>query len=486
MNNDFDFIDQFARDALDKAEVKFNPKDWERMEKDLDKKKHWHPNLWLLKTVEGFTLALMILTVFNFTTQNSMGLNPALKIGADEIDQNANKVSKTITLEDVDATDTNRVATAGISPKNGTLSAIFTERLPANPMKNPLATHLPSIKQPKNPNRYTSGSNSMDPALKTKVIDNKTTRSLNSVSDNFLSKDLSEETTNQNTTEPLSQFSDSMSTSSSDISSNQLVSALHQKIREADRGQQKFSTQMLDALDFEPPTGDDDLLFELKKQELDFSFNPQLRIGFSAGCDYNTASTYGRGGIGGHVGMILDADITAFLFVTGGLNLAQKYFTTDETYTVDNSANEGLVHQVTESRRVDMALVTIPIMAHCTVFNNRRWKIAVGSGLGMNWIGVKHFSGSQYTTNQQHFGSIMMTTALNPLDYEQGLFQGGIIQNNFYLTTLASMSIERQLGSRLRLFVVPTYQHSISRFGASKGNLGTLSISVGLKTSINK
>ncbi|MCH2043213.1 MAG: outer membrane beta-barrel protein [Saprospiraceae bacterium] len=538
-DKDFDFIDEFARDALGDFEVDFNPDDWDRMEEALDKKKHLRPRLWLLKSVELGILVLAIFTIFNFTQGNSPNANNASNLKVNDVasnkminvgasDLNTSTTEGQASLTNATSTDDD-ASTLQLGKQSSGLENTVSNMLQDAPKESILREQQPTS------NRFNQFLNTNDhsrtiPSFKkSNSIDNTITSSSLLGSSNFASE-LNASANHRNSTLADASTNNSMNLSSSDVNhsitadqnNNTSVTESDQQdknintehsnhtensndvsmhnnatglVPNTDLGTDKpemsetiadralLSTEELAALPFEDNVGDDPI-FELKKQELELPFKPELRIGFMAGCEYNTASSYGRGGIGGHTGMVLDIDATEFFFISSGLSIAQKRFVNNETYTVDNTANEGLTHTVTEDRQVNMTVVNVPILAQYSVFKDNKWRISVGSGLSMNWIGVKHFSGTRFTSNQQTSGGLTMTSVLNPLDYEQGLFQGDIIQNNFYVGALAGVTIERKLGSRLSLFVVPTYQHSISRFGSTKGSLGTLSFSVGLKTSI--
>lgn len=539
-DKDFDFIDEFARDALGDFEVDFNPDDWDRMEEALDKKKHLRPRLWLLKSVELGILVLAIFTIFNFTQDSSSNAANASDLNANDAasdktiqveasDVNMNMTEGHASLMNAASTNTQKnTSTLQLGTQSSGLENTVSNMLQDAPKESILrdqkptsnrfnqflntnnnSTTIPSFKKSNSiDNTITSssllGSSNFAPKLNASannvnstLADASTNNSMNSSSSDANNSNTAEQNNNTSATE-LNQQDNNTNTEHSNNTENSSGLSMNNNATDLvpnDLGTDKpemsetiadralLSTEKLAALPFEDNVGDDPI-FELKKQKLDLPFNPELRIGFMAGCEYNTASSYGRGGIGGHVGMVLDIDATEFFFITSGMSVAQKRFMNNETYTVDNTADEGLIHMVTEDRKVDMTLVNIPIMAQYSVFKDSKWRISVGGGLSMNWIGVKHFTGTRFTSNQQTSGGLTMTSALNPLDYERGLFQGDIIQNNFYVGALAGMTIERKLGSRLSLFVVPTYQHSISRFGSTKGSLGTLSFSVGLKTSI--
>jgi hypothetical protein len=100
----------------------------------------------------------------------------------------------------------------------------------------------------------------------------------------------------------------------------------------------------------------------------------------------------------------------------------------------------------------------------------------ITAGISANLISGRLYTGSQSTSYQ----GLSVSTDINSADYERGLFEGGQFTQNVFLGVGAGLGIERHLGNKISLYILPSYRQGITTIGTDF--MITFNMNIGLKT----
>jgi len=500
-------IDKIAKDALKDHEVPFDVRDWKRLEKQLDKKDHLYPAIWWMKSAEVGMVALLIFTIFNLSTNNNKNetlqpnqnydntttLTPS---SSDSNQNNANTQSDdTYKINEKEAqpktTDENQVQAMLITNENSEVDNTSADN-------NNYSTTTKNNNSTKNNVNKTS-------TVATSVTDNTDKSNNNKNYTSIVS------TTEENGNEVPNQTGNSFTgedgtannsiVSTTDNNNNSLTlnsSNLDNRtgnfattIKEKNNVPQnnknltltrsKFSILEITTLDAKNlgalKQKTTDPLFELKKLKLDLPYHCKTFVGGVVAIGANFANSMGGTSIGYGAGFVMASELSARIALKSGLLFAFRKHELKENYTLQ-SVDGSNSYEVEKTKVSNLVIVEMPLDFQYTFFKNEKWKIYATTGISANLIGSRTYTGSQKTTNQ----GLSVSTDINSDDYERGLFEGGQFTNNVFLSLGGGVGLERQLGDKISLYLLPTYRHAITPIATDF--MSSFSINIGVKSSL--
>ena len=111
---------------------------------------------------------------------------------------------------------------------------------------------------------------------------------------------------------------------------------------------------------------------------------------------------------------------------------------------------------------------------------SEKWKIYGTAGLVANLISSRSYTGTQNSA----VNGISLKEDLNSNNFERGIFEGGQMDQNIFLSVGGGLGLERQLGDKISLYILPTYRHGITPSGTGKDNISSFSVNIGIKTAL--
>ncbi len=473
-------IDEMAKDALQNYAVPYNEADWNSLEKELDKRKYLFPYITRVKTVEIGVLALLVFAFFNMTYQqrnnnletilNSKNENKStLKNNSSSSVKPIYQLetpSKEVQNEKIatpQATNTN-IAIKGTSL--GTLSLPVLAELVATQKQNRRAEKVETTKGER------QGNNSKEAgqfsSLGVENGGNPPTNSINAMAGEQAFSNLGG--LEQEQTDLLSSEEQNL-TSTKELNQNEILASKNNLTSMiVNPISVKENVLTASTIVLEP-------ILELKNVQ---KYNCRIHFGVNLSTDANLATSMGGTSIGYSGGFFADIELSAKFFVKTGLNMAhKKYFATTD-YQLDRTTIDGHIYAVNESKTTNLGLVQLPLDIQYIFFKDEKWKVYLSTGLTANIVASRIYEGSQNTS----LNGLSISTSINSQDLERGAVEGGIFTDNIYLSLGGGLGVERKLGDKVSLYLLPNYKHGVTPLGSQKDILGTFSLNVGLKTTL--
>jgi hypothetical protein len=462
MNKDHNDLDKLAKQRLADLEYDFNPADWERLEKKLDRKAHLMPKLFWLKATEVSLMVLMVLSIYPFllpkntnTEQNSKSNTP-IHANTTTGNTNANTPSSQLASTSQPAAALNQ---AQNKPNAGLEQANQQNSSPRNNNKNnstskqnKAGTNL----QLSNGEANNNSAGGQTPNLSSPNAQGQAKAGLNQAQSLALNNTPSQ--TEHTTTAGAAQT----------LEPNQL-SALWLPLVEPS---------------FSLPSTSNPEPFQLQKTKITRPFRPRLYFTGLVGAEALSKTHHGDAKMGYFLGAWLDANVRAKWSIAGGLQIHRRQYNMLQTQTLSDS--EGRQYAVRQESDTYVHLVQIPLSIRYNVLENKKWKVGVGLGLLSGFILHRNTEGQQSTTNQQSQGQVEISTSINDQAQDHGLFQGGQLGSNAFLAAGFQISGERQLTDRYALFIQPSFHYGLSTLSPWKDRVNNFALTVGLKTNITK
>lgn len=530
MENTLDqlYVDQPVKDTIQDFEAAFNPDDWAKMEEQLDRKKHLYPHIWLYKSIEAVVMGLILFTLFNFITKPSNSTyhktnstsktNSGIVLNSTNNNVGQDNISQEFQSNDIAKNSNNQyptgntLADANVAEDN-TNSTNFNNKTTNNSLnENINDKNLANANDKSTKNSFrTNNNSSADKQYTNTTRTNKSTASINSntnknskatspknstkdnvsTNNNTKANSNTKDKQNQNavakvnqnvtTTNNAKSRTTNNSTSSTTNSANTTtVENQEEKDLVAETTKKDHSLTTLKTVDVSKTKLVEDPIFELKKLEIPTPYIRQIKIGglFSPNLEMNTSD--GKGGIGYTFGLTLEADLFKKVSVKTGLIYSQKSYTLSDEKIVDNTSTDGARHLVLVDKKTNLFILEIPLYAQYVFFQNEKWRVYATTGVSGHLVVGKEYTGTEKT----EYEGVKMSMDINSQDYDEGLFKGGKLLDNAYMTVGGGVGIERQLGDQISLYLLPSYQHTITPIGINKDRINTFSLSVGIKTTI--
>ncbi len=498
-------IDQIAKKALKNYEVSFDKRDWKRLERQLDKKEHLYPYIWWIKGAEVGIMALFIFTIFNlFSTKNHLfhsnqnydsttTLSPSStsnQNNATEQSSDTYKINKKEAQNNKDANqvqamlgeDDNDNNTAAAKKGNApSIIAMSNSSFAKNNSSNNNNSKNNSNNNNSNNNSTfaTSANNNNTSNNNTSSVstnENKDAEVPNQTGNGFSGED---GTVNHSTVATADNNHNSALLNPSDDETDKAASTNKNDL-EGSETRTTFSTVEIATIDAakEAKLETTEPVFELKRLKLKLPYHCKTYIGGTYIIGANFANSMGGTSIGHGAGLTMDSELSAKFALKSALLLSYKNFNLNENITLDKTAVDGNIYEVENSKTTHLVLIEMPLDLQYTFFKSDKWKIYATTGFAVNLIGSRSFTGTQKTSYQ----GLSISTDINSEDYERGLFEGGQFQNNAFLTVGGGIGLERQLGDKISLYILPMYRHAVTPIGTDF--MSSFNINIGVKTAL--
>ncbi|WMX16380.1 outer membrane beta-barrel protein [Aureispira sp. CCB-E] len=478
-------IDQVAKDALEDYEVPFDKNDWIRLEKQLDKERDLLPHIWWLKSTEVGVMALLLFTLFNLNSNQTPHTHS---------NQNYDQTTTLTPSADLDNATTNKDQNSTFQMPEKDASTL------SNDINAPQAFHesaTTTVGKASSDNFSDNSSNnnpSFDtPSLAaTKTKESNLSRATNVVTDD--NQTSSVVTTASNSNEVPNQTNNNGSTGE-DGTANTLNATTNHDVTnkltgienttkrnetEKETNRSRFSILQIPTLDVKGGIKTTDPIFELKKAKLELPFKGKSYIGAVARIGSNFATSMGGTSVGYGAGLTFTNELSRKFALKTGAMVAYNKYDVNEVLLIDNKLIDGRVYEIDQSKTSHLVILEVPVDVQYTFFQSEKWKIYATAGIVANVISSRTYTGSQ-TSNAN---GISLKEDLNSNNFDRGAFEGGLINQNAFLSVGGGLGLERQLGDKISLYILPSYRHAVTPSGANKDYISSFSVNIGIKTAL--
>lgn len=546
-HNDFDSIDNFAKNAFDNFEVEYDPmdwmdmqnklraessidqsikkvlkdykvpfneRDWTELEKQLENKEHLRPHIWWIKSTEVGVLALLIFSMFNLSsnklfisesTENydhTTTLNSSSNLSSNTSNNSQTTGDANGTKENtfrIEQVETNSSTTNNsIVDKNGPQAMLNTKDITTNNSNTSTSTtsSLTNVASKQHPTSDNQTNNKQIASKLTGSSSKRTTSSSkkastnssnNNVNDNSIvatnggnSNDVPNQTNILGSTGKDGAANTSTVTTSKEVHSTALENNIssHSLLNSEEPTHDKYSTAEISVLDTKNGIKTTDPGFELKRLKLELPYNCRTYLGGAAVIGANFANSLGGTAIGYGLGFTIDSELSSRFALKSGIFFSYKGFELSDQFVLDKTAIDGNIYQIDQYKKSELVLIEIPLDVQFTFFKNEKWKIFATAGFSTNIIASKTDIGSLSTS----YNGLSVSTDINANDFERGLFEGGQFTQNVFLTVGGGLGLERQLGDKISLYIMPVYRHAITPIGPDF--MSSFNVTFGLRTSL--
>ena len=234
----------------------------------------------------------------------------------------------------------------------------------------------------------------------------------------------------------------------------------------------------------------------LKKQEMRFSifsntdvnyvFTPSNKLSVFDTLVATAADTTAASGYGG--GILVSWKKGKWEFQTGGVYSFKRYIPNTPIFlfkTVNYYIREDF-------HGIQLDILQLPLNLQYHFVDSGKWRFYGSGGVSGHFI-----TSSIYEIKYRRipaFSASAITFPSSPEDnksirqekeFPEGLFDGGNLQDNFYLTANLGFGMERYLSSKWSVFLQPNYQHFIMSEGIGVNNDKFYTFSIYLGTKFN-
>jgi len=465
LNKSDEKFDANARQKLENYEMPYNKQDWAKMETLLDKDRHRAGYFWFYKTLEFSFVSLFLLGSFLFFGEksqpqpdNNLAFNNSNGKNTNSNPANDNSNGKNTNSNP--ANDNSNGKTNNSNAANSNSNGKTNNSNAANSNfngKNTNSNAANSNFNGKNTNSNAANNNS-----------NGKTNNSNAANNNSNGKNTNSNPANGNSNALEGNFDPTNITTAATLTNNELLLLKN--------------AVLTDKIQVKNGDGDEQTTAaDLKKVKLALPFVRQMRLAAVAGMETHSENSFGRGTASFLGGASLETDINRHFALSFGLHYARRNHELE--LNSQKTSTEGLVYNLKELRNTHLSMLQIPIALQTNVFRNEKWRVYLTSGLNASLIFDKTYSGTLQVNVPQSAGNARMQTNISPREYEGGLFQTGNFIQNAFLTAQIGAGAERQLTDHFSLFIQPTYQISFTRFGQNRQDkTRVISLNVGVKT----
>lgn len=480
-------IDQVAKEVLEDYEVPFDKKDWIRLEKQLDKERDLFPHIWWLKSTEVGVMALLFFTIFNLTSTNqtppahsNKNYDRTTTLTPSSIFDNVTTKNKdqnsTFQIQEKEAASTNNLeepqALEEQANINSSQPTIVADASSDNNLTNNSFT----------PNQFatTAKTNRLNVATVTNTtIDKKKTSAV--LKTRFKGNEVPNQTNNGFTGKDGTVNTLSITTGNgvtNGLTGIENTAAEENSTTENDKERSVFSILQIPVLDAKKGIETTDPIFKLKKVKLELPFKGKNYIGAAAIVGSNFATSMGGTSVGYGAGLTFINEFSHKMALSTGATIAYQKYDLNEVILIDKI--DGNTQEMNQSKTSHLVLIEIPLDLQYTFFQSDKWKIYGTVGLAANIIGSRSYTGTQtFATN-----GITLKEDLNSNNFERGAFEGGQLNQNIFLSVGGGLGLERQLGDKISLYILPMYRHGITPSGTGKDYISSFSVNIGIKTAL--
>ncbi|BDS13383.1 porin family protein [Aureispira anguillae] len=472
-------IDQMAKDALKDYEAAFDKRDWRRLEKQLDKKKNLYPHVWWLKGAEIGVMTLLLFTIFNLTTnknhhnhsnQNYDKTTTLTPSSSSDFSTTKHNDSEVFPIKERATQDPSSKVAKGSSPQ------AMLERNEASSHPGQMEGAQKRLAQnslihPTKVNNYENSSSLVEnQELSNNEVPNQTTSGFTGKDGTIVS---SNSTTNGDQNDPSTLFSNDLArientATSANISDNDKTM------------RSMFSILEIPTIELTEGIKTTDPIFELKKAKLELPYNCKSYLGGVVVVGANFATSLGGTSVGYGAGLTMDSELSPRIAIKTGLIASYKKYELNELITLDKTSVDGKIYEIDQSKTTNLLVLEIPLEVQYTFFKNEKWKIYATAGLVANIISSRTYNGFQKT----NANGLSISTEINSSNYERGAFEGGDFTKNTFLSVGGGLGLERQLGDKISLYILPSYRHALTTTGSDKDLIHSFGVNIGIKTAL--
>lgn len=501
-------IDQVAKDALEDYKVPFDKKDWIRLEKQLDKERDLVPHIWWLKSAEAGVMALLLFTIFNVTSSNQ----PPHTHSTENYDRTTT-LTPSSTFDNTTTKDKN--STFQIKEKDATTPTsktgepqAFNEQANTNSSNPTVLANASSDNNSNNnhfkTNQLATASNPNRPnstAVTNATTDDKSTSTV--LTTRFKGNEIPNQTNNNGSTgkdgtaktlrtkttkyatNNLQGIENAAAENNAREENNTLAeknNAIQENIAIGGVGEDitpsVFSVLEIPTLDVKEGIKTTDPIFELKRAKLELPFRGKNYVGAVASIGSNFATNMGGTSIGYGAGLTFTSELSHKISLKTGAVIAYNKYDLNEVLLIEKV--DGSAQEINQSKTSHLVIVEIPLDVQYTFFQSDQWKIYGTAGIVANIISSRTYTGTQISATN----GISLKENLNSNNFERGAFEGGTLDQNAFLSIGGGLGLERQLGDKISLYILPTYRHGITPSGAGKDHISSFSVNIGIKTAL--
>ena len=193
---------------------------------------------------------------------------------------------------------------------------------------------------------------------------------------------------------------------------------------------------------------------------------------------------FGQISVGYSGGFTLGIKYHKWELETGAI-YAAKYYESRNILEVNGSFQEGgYVQQGLSGVQLD--IVKVPLHLRYNFMSHSKWNIYAHSGASFNMAVETLFEYTSEKVGTSNDNDIVGRSA-NPHqtpDYD-GVFEGGNLIDNTFITANLGLGIERHFNSRMSIFLGSTYQHQVTKgLGPQSDKINSLSIMTGARVTL--
>ena len=480
-------IDRVAKDALEDYKVPFDKKDWIRLEKQLDKERDLVPHIWWLKSAEAGVMALLLFTIFNVTysnqtphTHSTENYDRTTTLTPSSIFDNAT------TTKDQNSTFQIKEKDAATPTNQSGEPQAFNEQANTNGSNPTILANASSDNHSKN-NSFNT--NQLATASKTNrsnstAVTNTTTDDKNAstvLTTRFKGNEIPNQTTNNGSTGKDGTVNTLSSTTDKEVTNNLLGienAAAEDNATEENVTRSVFSVLQIPTLEVKEGIKTTDPIFELKKAKLELPFRGKNYVGAVASIGSNFATSMGGTSVGYGAGLTFTSEFSRKMSLKTGAIIAYNKYDLNEVLLIDQI--DGNTQEINQSKTSHLVIIEIPLDVQYTLFQSDKWKIYGTAGIVANIISSRTYTGAQISATN----GISLKEDLNSNNFERGAFEGGKLEQNAFLSIGGGLGLERQLGDKISLYILPTYRHGITPSGTGKDHISSFSVNIGIKTAL--
>ncbi len=473
--------DQLIREALGQYDVPFDPDAWKQFEPMLKRKRRPFGFFWKLKGFEFLLVLAAVFTYFNFANHKAMGNYDAQKQQASLPDGAANRTPAVSDLN-LDHAATDQVASNQASAT--------TKTQPIATGDNSSDSHTANTgRNSSNLNAKASTSTLANNLLVTKAASksakNNTTGKRQSTSASGTSgpnTPQAVQTANQNNTPATGTFLDIINTASTNPNaSNPQINqptSLERIIEDP-----AFAFEFLKNYTVQDIVQPMSKASTVRKPKVPKPFKKELRYGALFSADINSRFNPKRSSMGFALGANVEGRVAHRIAFELGLTYSMKRFV-DGPYTLLPTGPEPIIYdRMIENISTVYHQFEVPLTARIDVIRNDKWGLYLSGGASANFLAVNNY----LRDRTMYLGSAGLSYSTRERSAnENGLFQGGTMQYNFYPSAIMGLGVEHAVGPKMAFYVQPTYRLALTDFGANQQRTGVFSMVLGLRFSTKK
>jgi hypothetical protein len=202
----------------------------------------------------------------------------------------------------------------------------------------------------------------------------------------------------------------------------------------------------------------------------------KIYLGGIASLSANIENEFGGSSIGYGAGFSFDIDFGAKFGLRTAFMFRSKQYT--KNYTLASNTLDNVSYSIASTVQRNLVVLTIPLDFQYTFFRSDKWKIFATAGLEANFIASRTYRGSEQTT----FNGLTLIKDIQNNQFNRGFVEGGQFVQNAYLSLGGGIGLERQLGDRFSIYILPVYRHAVTAVGGV--HIHSFNFNIGLRTSL--